>query len=69
MVDQMGLEPTTPWVQIRRSPIRATGPYGHADGTWTHDLRRDRAAFYSTELRRDIYEGNSVYRHPSMGLT
>jgi hypothetical protein len=41
MVDPIGLEPTTSWMQIRRSTRWAKGPYKFNGGpgkTWTYDL-------------------------------
>ena len=40
-----------------------TGHLGHDDGIRTRDLRRDRPAFYSYELRREIFI------HPSKFIT
>lgn len=48
------LNPQPPECKSGALPIRATAPYGDYEGTRTPDLRRDRPAFYSSELRSHI---------------
>ena len=60
MVRMTGLEPATPCSQSKRPTNWATSVYnGDSDGNRTHDLQRDRLAFYTTELRSHILVGRA----------
>lgn len=63
-----GLEPATPCSQSKRPTNWATSVYnGDSDGNRTHDLQRDRLAFYTTELRSHILVGRAGLE-PAMSI-